>query len=247
MKKETKSKILKTTLVLSVFVFALLLVYLPLQLSGAFSKIDSAEDLKEIINSGGVFSYAIFFMLQFLQTVILPIPAAITTIAGTLVFGPWITLVISLVAVVIGSVFCFFLGRRFGKKLIYWIAGKEEAEKWRKKLEKGKYVFFLMMLFPLFPDDILCLIVGATTTMTYKFFITTNLISRPIAIALTCFFGSGSIIPFSGWGIFVWLALIVVGALLFFFSIKYQQKIENFIENLSKKLSKKESSKEETL
>ena len=243
MKTSTKSKILKMILIFAIFLAVTMLIYLPLHFSGAFEKIDSANDLKQVIKNGGVFSYAIFFLLQFLQTVILPIPAAVTTIAGTLVFGPWTTFVISLIAVFSGSLFCFFLGRRFGKKLVYWIAGKEDAEKWRTKLEKGKYVFFLMMLFPLFPDDILCLVIGTMTTMSYKFFITTNLITRPLAIGITCFFGSGNIIPFSGWGIPVWIGLFVVGVILFYLSIKYQKQIENFINNLSKKLSKKEKLK----
>ncbi len=244
MENTKKSKILKILLIATIFIILCLLVYLPLHFSGAIKKISSAKDLKDIIKSGGIFSYAIFFVLQFLQTVILPIPAAVTTIAGVLVFGPWITLIISLIAIVSGSIFSFFLGRKFGKKLIYWIAEKEDADKWRKKLEKGKYVFFLMMLFPLFPDDILCLVAGAVSTMTYKFFIITNLITRPIAIATTCFLGSGKLIPFYGWGIPVWIGLIMVGIILFYLSIKYQKQIESFIEKLSHKISK---NKKETI
>lgn len=238
MKPETRSKIQKCLIVTLIFICLFLAIYTPLKFTGLLDKISTVEDLKEIILQSGIYGYIIFFIIQFSQVVLLPIPAAITTIAGTLVFGPLISALISLVAVLLASLLSFFLGKKIGRKIIVWIAGVDEMKKWEQKLLKGKYVFFLMMLFPIFPDDILCLIVG-TTAMTYKFFIITNIITRPIGIFTTCYLGSGQIIPFSGWGIPVWFALIIVGAILFYLSFRYQQQIEDFIVNLSKKLSKR--------
>lgn len=238
MKKQTKQKILRLVLTICVVALIVLAVYLPLELSGTLDKIDSVEELKEVILSGGAYSYIIFFILQFLQVTVLQIPSIVSVLAGTLIFGPWVSFAISFVAVMFGSIFAFFLGKKVGTKLINWIVGKEEGEKWATKLEKGKYVFFLMMLFPVFPDDILCLIAG-TTAMTYKFFIITNLITRPISIACTCFLGSGMLIPFSGWGIPVWIALLAIVAIAFFVSIKYQSKIEEKITLIGEKLTKK--------
>lgn len=237
MKKETKIKILKLSIILVVFVLIALAIYLPLKLSGTLDKISSAEELKNIILEAGIYSYIIFFIIQFLQVVLLPIPAFATTVAGTLVFGPLLASIISLVSVVSASIFAFFIGRRFGKKLVIWILGEEDTEKWRAKLERGKYVFFLMMLFPIFPDDILCLVVGATTTISYKFFIITNIITRPFAIFGTAYLGSGHLIPFSGWGIPVWIVLVAIGAFVFYLSIKYQPQIEDFINKLAHKLT----------
>ena len=235
--KETKVKIIKTIIVLFLLVAIVLAIYLPLKLTGALEKIDSAEKLKEVINSYGVYSYVVFFIVQFLQTTILPIPAVVTTVAGTLIFGPWITIALSLSAVLLGSIFSFFLGKKVGRKIVIWIAGEKDTIKWEEKLSKGKYVFFLMMLFPLFPDDILCIVVG-TTNMSWKFFIITNLITRPISIVITAFLGSGTIIPFSGWGIPIWILLVLFAIVCFYLSIRYQQQIENFIMKLSGKMAK---------
>ena len=188
MKKETKSKIIKTFIVLGVIAVIVLSIFLPLHFTGALEKIKSVEQIQAFILSGGVWSYLIFFAIQFLQVVFLPIPAAVTTVAGTLVFGPWITLAISFVSVMLASIFAFFLGRKIGKSVVIWIAGEKDYQKWAEKLGKGKYVFFLMMLFPVFPDDILCMVAG-TTNMSWKFFIVTNLITRPIGIFCTCFRG----------------------------------------------------------
>lgn len=236
--KLNKVKVFKTIIVILIFALLFLAIFLPLKLSGALDKINSAEKLKEIILQGGVYSYLIFFVVQFLQVVLLPIPAAVTTIAGTLVFGPWITSLISIVAVILASLLSFFVGRKFGRKIVVWIVGEEDTVKWQQRLEKGKFVFFLMMLFPLFPDDILCLVVGATTNISYTFFIVTNLITRPIGIVLTCFLGSGSIIPYNTVGFIIWGVLIALMMVLFYLSIKFEPQIENFIFKISSKLSK---------
>ncbi len=244
MKIETKNRILKALLIVLIFVAFALAVYLPLKLTGVLDKISSLDELKTIIKDAGIYSWAIFFALQFAQVVLLPIPAIVTTLAGVWVFGPWLTFLISFVAVFSASIFAFVLGKKLGKGIINWLVGKQSSDKWSKTLEKGKYVFFLMMLFPIFPDDIMCLVAG-TTSLSYTFFIITNIITRPIAIITTCFFGSGQLIPFSGWGIPVWIVLILLMALAFYISIKYQTKIENIITKLAGKISSK-TNKEKT-
>ena len=238
MKKETKSKIIKVVIIIVALLLIALAIYLPLELTGTIDKIDSAEELGQIIRDGGVYSYIIFVVVQFLQVTFLPLPAAVTTIAGTLVFGPWITLGLSLFAVLLGSAFAFFLGRKVGRRLVVWVAGEKDAAKWEEKLKRGKYVFFLMMLFPVFPDDILCIVAGCIG-MDWKFFMVTNLITRPLSIGALCFFGSGQVIPFSGWGIPVWIVLVVLGIIAIYLSVKYQPQIENFITKLGVRLTRR--------
>lgn len=236
MKKETKGKVLRGLLVCGILALLCLAVFLPLYFTGTLEKLQSVDAVKEFIFSGGVWSYLIFFVIQFMQVTFLPIPAAVTTVAGSLVFGPWITCGISFVAVMLASLFSFFLGKKVGQKLVIWVVGEKDFEKWATKLGQGKYVFFLMMLFPVFPDDILCMVAG-TTNMTWKFFTTTNLITRPIGIFCTCFLSSG-IIPFEGWWIALWVALGLICLVMFILSYKYQAQIEKFILRLAGKLEK---------
>lgn len=236
---ETKKIVFKVFITLFLFFVFSLMVYIPLQQSGALNKIKSVEELKAIILNSGVWGYLIFFAIQFIQVTFIPIPAAVTTVAGALVFGPWPAFFISLVSILLASCLSFWIGRKFGTKVVYWIVGKEQAQKYNQKLKRGKYVFFLMMLFPGFPDDILCLLAGMTT-MSFKFFLTTNLITRPIVIFALVFFGSGLVIPFSGWGIYAWAALAIFMLFAFYISVKKQQQIENFLFKLANKFSKKE-------
>lgn len=236
-----KGKILRALIVIIVLGLIIFGGYLALKYTGLLDRFNSAEEIKTFILSGGNFSVFIFIIIQFLQVTFLPLPAIVTTVAGALIFGPWNAFVMSFIAIMLGSIFAFFLGRKFGKGILVWIAGKDDAEKWTNKLTNGKYMFFLMMLFPIFPDDILCIAAGVTN-MSFKFFFITNLITRPIGIICTCFLGSGSLIPFSGYGLIVWPILIGLLIIAFILSIKYRDKIEEFVNRLSKKQSLKAKS-----
>lgn len=235
---KTKSgKIKRFIIVTLIFAIVILGAYFALKYTGMLDKFNSAEDIKNFILSGGNLSVFLFVLLQFLQVTFLPLPAFLTTVVGALIFGPLNCFIMSIIAIMLGSVFAFYLGRKFGKGILTWIAGKEDAEKWSNKLTNGKYAFFLMMLFPLFPDDVLCVAAGVTN-MSLKFFFITNLITRPIGIFCICFLGSGELIPFSGYGLIVWPILIVLLIICFVISIKYQDKIEKIIDNFSEKLKK---------
>ncbi len=157
--------------------------------TGWLGKFSNVQELKKIILSSGFFSYLVFVSLQFLQVTIIPLPASVTTIVGVILFGPLIAFVLSLLAILLGSFFAYFLGRTFGEKLLIWAIGKKKTLQMQNLSKKGQVVFFLMMLFPLFPDDILCIMAGVSN-MDFKFFLMTNLVTRTIGIFCLCFLGS---------------------------------------------------------
>lgn len=233
-----KGKIIRFFAVILFFAVLILAVYIPLKLTGIIDKLNSLEDIKNFILSGGNYSLIIFVIIQFLQVTVLPIPAFLSTLAGALIFGPLTTLILSFVAIFLGSLFAFFLGRKFGKKILIWICGKDDANKWTKKLTNGKYAFFLMMLFPAFPDDILCIAAGVTN-MSLRFFTITNLITRPIGIFCICYLGSGKLLPYSGYYLIIWALIYAFLIILFILSIKKQAEIEKFVDKLSQKFSKR--------
>ncbi len=208
--------------------------YFILKATGVWEYINSIEKIQKIVERGGALSFLIFIILQVLQTTILQIPAIIITAAGTIIFGKWPAFILSYISVLAGSFIMYWIGKKAGRKFLDWLAGKDTANKWVDRLKHGKYLFFLMMLFPLFPDDILCVVAG-TINMDFKFFFWTNILARGVGIGTTVFFASGEVIPFSSWGLLVW-ALIAVGvAVLFYLSVKYQGKIDEFLQGALKK------------
>lgn len=227
-------KIMRAVFVLIIVAIICAIAYVIMKKTGFWEEINSMEKIKEWVLSGGVFSFLIFILLQILQTTILQIPAIFVTIAGALIFGRWPAFIMSYIAVMIGSLIMFWIGRKAGRKFLNWLVGEETANKWIDRMSNGKYLFFLMMLFPLFPDDILCVVAGLTK-MSFPFFFWTNVLARGLGIACTVFFGSGAIIPFHGWGLIVWGILIVLVIILFYLSVKYKDKIDEIIKLMFKR------------
>ncbi|MDE6104060.1 MAG: hypothetical protein K2G38_00020, partial [Clostridia bacterium] len=78
------------------------------------------------------------------------------------------------------------------------------------------------------PDDILCMVAGRTS-MNFPFFFLPMLLVRPLIISAYCYLGNGTLIPFSGWGIPVWIAIFAVCIVLAVLSFKYQERIEKWL------------------
>lgn len=235
-------KIMRLVLALLIFLCLIGVCFCILVVTGAWEKINSVEKIRSVVESGGIFSFLVFILFQILQTTILQMPAIIVTLVGVLVFGHWKAFILSYIAVMIGSIIMFWIGRKAGRKFLHWLCGEKTADKWINTMSNGKYLFFLMMLFPVFPDDILCVVAGVTN-MSFPFFLWTNIIARGIAIACIVFFGSGAIIPYHGWGLFVWALIIGIMALLFYLSIRFKDNIDNFIKKIIKQKREKKSSK----
>lgn len=224
-----KKKLIRTFLVLSVLAGFLVLTYYVLIWTGAWEYINSVEKLRQLILSLGFYGRLAFVFIQFLQVTFLPIPSTISTLAGVLIYGPLQAALLSLAGIMLGSVLAFWLGRVFGKKLVVFMVGKNTCERWTKFLTNAKYSFFVMMLLPIFPDDVLCLVAGLTN-MSWTFFVVTNLISRTLGIFLTCYLGSGTLIPYHGWGLVAWGFIVVGVAIVLWLSYHYRQQIENFMQ-----------------
>lgn len=213
----------------SVFLLLIVVSYFVLRATGAWQTINSADKLRNLILSLGFWGKFVFVFLQFMQVTFVPIPSTILTLAGVLIYGPLQAALLSLSGILFGSVVAFWLGRVFGKKLIVFMVGEESCKKWTSFLTNAKYAFFIMMVLPIFPDDILCLVAGVTE-MSWSFFVVTNLISRPLGIFLTCYIGSGQIIPYHGWGLAVWGVLLVLVGVAVYFSFRYREKIEKMLK-----------------
>lgn len=242
-----KAKILRTILVCVIIAGIVVLGYYILNWTGVWEKINSVEKLQNIILSWGFWGRFGFVVLSFLQVTFIPLPSTVTIIAGTLIYGPLQASLLSLAGILLGSMLAFLLGKVFGRKLVVFMVGEKTCKKWVDFLTNAKYSFFIMMLLPIFPDDVLCLVAGLTN-MSWTFFTLTNLIARPIGIFTVSYFGSGHLIPYHGWGLIVWAILIVLIIAVLILAYKYQKQIENFLLRIFRSKKKEYSiDKEEVL
>lgn len=158
MKKDQIIRLLKVAIVTT----AILLVF-----EGIFAIPAITNFFTNLISgSQGWLAYLFVWLIMFLQVTILNIPAysvlaACTAIGMKTLSFVFIAVVLS--AYMVGSILAYWIGRWFGKKAVKWCAGSEEDyNKWSQVLNsKGKIWYFLTVLFPFFPDDILCLVAGS--------------------------------------------------------------------------------------
>lgn len=211
-----------------------------------------ANALADYIRGLGAWGMVVYFLIQVLQVVILPLPALVCYVPGVAVYGPLAATLLASAGVIVGSLCCYAIGKFFGHRAVVWIAGsKETVEKYTSFLSKrGKVLFALMQILPFFPDDILCMLAGLTC-MNFPFFLGVIVLVRPVIIAMYCYLGSGQLIPFDQpWGIAVWVIIFAVCIVLAVLSLKYQDKIEGWlVSKFSLKRKKKasaQSTEEET-
>ena len=197
----------------------------------------SISSFKEFILSTKEKGMLVYIFIQFIQVLSVPIPSMIITLTGVAIYGPLLGSLLCTTGVLLGSYCSFFIGKIFGFKIVSWVAGYDTAVKYANIInDRGKFFLIIAFLLPLFPDDILCLIAGITT-MKFKHFFWIALITRPIGVVCMSFFGGGYIIPFTGWGLFVWPLILIVVVFLVYYSTKYQPQMEKWILNKINKLN----------
>ncbi|MGN0812715.1 MAG: TVP38/TMEM64 family protein [Candidatus Coproplasma sp.] len=200
-----------------------------LSATGIISNVTSVEKLREYIASFGAWAVIIFIAFQFLQVVVLPVPGSVSVGVGVALFGPLRCSVFSFIGIMAGSLVAFALGRWVGYKAVCWVVGKEDLDKWLKKLKGKDYLLLsLMFLLPLFPDDVLCFIAGLSS-MTWGYYLIMITVTRLISVTITSY--SLQLIPFTTWwGILIWLIIAFLVGFSFWYVCKYSDKIDKFIK-----------------
>ncbi len=220
------------------------IIYFIITKYNLISKFNSTQKIQALLSKYGAFAGLIYIVIQFLQVTFIPVPTAITTMAGVALFGVWKTFLYSCIGIIAGSLLAFYLGKKYGIKLFVWLMGDKMYQKYQH-LSKGrdKIVLTMMFIFPLFPDDLLCIAAGLTNMTYFQFFII-MLISRPLNIlAMEGAFKGISSIPLTGYGIPIWIALISLCLIVVIIAFKYSHAIEDKLLNMFEKISNKLTSK----
>ena len=124
----------------------------------------------------------------------------------------------------------FLIGNTLGEKVAGKLVGKETLQKAQDLIDTKSKIFLpLMFLFPVFPDDALCMAAGMTK-MRYWYFAIIVLIFRSIGIATICFLGS-SIIKWAELSIIDWFVLINAVIIDIYAVFKISGKIEAKIKS----------------
>lgn len=195
---------------------------LGLYFSGFFEAASSAEGIKAYIERSAPWSHLAFFFLQFVSTVVAPIPSNITALAGGLLFGAIPAFLLTFAAVVLGSFLVFSLARALGQERVSRFVGRKLSTRYLDIIRRKRDTFLLLaFLFPFFPDDILCILAGLTE-ISRKRFILLCLLARPWGLVVSCAVG-GSALELPLWGMVI---LGAAGVAVFVLAMIYGDKIE---------------------
>lgn len=232
-------KLLLSGIIILAF-FGAIFLFLHFVLHIDYQDLKNKETVQSIVSKSGGYAVLVFVLLSFLQVTFIPIPGAVTIIAGNYLFGFWESLFYSYIGMMLGSFFAFYLGRKIGRPFVNWVVGdKETVDKYLIRL-KGKetVLLFFMFLFPMFPDDLLCSVAGITPITWFKF-IVMQIITRFTSILGTLIFMSGNIIPYNAWGITLIVFLCLLALLAFVIAFKHADQINKFIDTFAEKITKK--------
>ncbi|MBU3940671.1 MAG: VTT domain-containing protein, partial [Nanoarchaeota archaeon] len=131
----------------------------------------SQEQIRNFIEPFGIWAPVIFILIQIIQVILTPISTSVVSIAGGFIFGTWQGFLYNWIGRVIGTLIAFWLGRRFGRKIIRKFVNMEKLKKYDSFVEKGKFILFLMYFLPFFPDDELSYLAGFSSMKAKTFVI----------------------------------------------------------------------------
>ncbi len=153
---------------------------------------DNADALKQYILGFGIAAPALFVGLQVLQVVAAPIPGQAAGFAGGYVFGWRKGVLFTMIGLTIGSWLVFLLSRKLGRCFVERLNGTQAIKEFetlflkKQGIEKGLYgkskrvvfahsllTFFIIMLLPGLPDDLVCFIAGLTGIPIWQLMIAT--------------------------------------------------------------------------
>lgn len=121
------------------------------------SLVSNPKEFRDWVNNFGILGRLIFVGMIILQVIVAIIPGEPFEIAAGYAFGAIEGTLLCLVGAIIGSILIFLLVRKFGIMLVEVFFSKEKIDslKFLKNSKKMTALFFIIMLIPGTPKDLL--------------------------------------------------------------------------------------------
>jgi uncharacterized membrane protein YdjX (TVP38/TMEM64 family) len=146
--------------------------------------------LKATVRSWGWMAPLVFMAIQALQVIISPIPGEITGPVGGALFGTWLGLFYSTIGLTVGTLFCFWVGRKWGEPLVRPWLSEHHWNQMNFILEaEGAIICFILYLIPGFPKDIISYLFGISP-MPFWLFAVVSTVGRIPGTWISSYFGA---------------------------------------------------------
>lgn len=187
----------------------------------------SSERLKQFLESLGPYSPAVFVLLQVLQVIAAPVPGELTGVVGGYVYGQMVGFILSTVGLTLGSWVAFELANILGRPFVERFVKKEMMEKFKfLTTNTGALICFLLFLFPGFPKDYLCYLLGLSRMKLGTFLIVSTIGRLPGTYLLTI---QGASIRNQEY--YTAVAVAVICAVVLFIAYLYRAEIFHWIKD----------------
>lgn len=161
--------------------------------SGFFAALHTQQAMEAYIRRFAPYTHLVFFLVQFLSVLLAPIPSNITALAGGVLFGTWVSFLLTWSAVALGSAVVFLLARYLGRSFAERMVSRAVTARYLDIIRRKQDVFLiLVLLFPFFPDDLICILAGLTTISFRRFFLIV-LLTRPWGLLVASALGGAAL------------------------------------------------------
>lgn len=149
--------------------------------------VNQKESFKLLVKDTGFFGYLFYVLICAIQVIFAFIPSEAIEITGGYVFGPFISALLCLIGIVIGSSTVIMLTQKYGKKFVNLFHSNKDLKevKFLKDNKKVKPLIFLIFLIPGTPKDIVTYFVGFTNVSVKDYILLTSFARFPSIVIST--------------------------------------------------------------
>lgn len=179
----------QTILALGV-VAALALLYLfspafRTEVQRAFALLSRAdiEQLKEYLLGFGAWAPIVSGFLMVLQSLFVPLPAMVITLANGLLFGTMWGALLSWSSAMMGAILCYYISRLFGRPVVEKLVGGRSLDMSDRFFRRyGKHAILIARLVPVISFDVVSYAAGLTTIGPWEFLLATGIGQLPATV-----------------------------------------------------------------
>lgn len=115
-------------------------------------------DIEEFFRENEEQGMFIYLVINFVQPIFLPTPEAITTMAGSAIFGPGPAFVLGFLGTLSGILFMYGVVRIFGERILRSVVKEKNLQKFNKYIRKQEILFLsIFFIFPVISDEVVVL------------------------------------------------------------------------------------------
>jgi len=191
--------------------------------------VSDKEAIQAFISRFGVLAPFVFILIQFIQVILAPIPGEATGVIGGYLFGTVKGFALSSIALSLGSLVNFCIGRFLGRRYVRKLIPADKLKRFDMFIKRqGVLVLSVLFVFPGFPKDYLCLFLGLTVLPLKVFFLISTFGRMPGTLMLSLQGASLSDGNYFTFAILVGVCLIV--ALIIY---RYRERIYTSVEKMN--------------